>query len=184
MSAYDPLPWIPPVLDLLRDAVTEGRPCVGHCLGGQLMSMALGGEVKRHTVKEIGWHHLYAEDVPEAREWLGAGEDEKAAEWTAFQWHGDTFSIPPGATRILTGSVCANQAYVIGKSLGMQCHTEMTVEAIATWCRAWEAECADPKLPSVQTPERMMELAEQNLPMLRELADRLYARWIAGLERG
>ncbi len=178
MSAYDPLPWIPPVLELMRKAVAADLPCLGHCLGGQLLSKALGGEVRAHSVKEIGWNRVRVEPSALADAWLS----DAPAEFSTFQWHGDTFSIPPGATRILTGDACANQAYVIGKSLGMQCHTEMTAEVIAEWCEAWEEERADPALPSVQTPEEMMRDNARNLPALHSVADRLYKRWIAGLK--
>ena len=34
MSANDELPWIAPVLELLRDAVRRDVPVIGHCLGG------------------------------------------------------------------------------------------------------------------------------------------------------
>ncbi len=55
MSVNDDLPWIPPVLALIRRAVAADIPVLGHCLGGQLMSKALGGSVGRNAVKEIGW---------------------------------------------------------------------------------------------------------------------------------
>ena len=100
---------------------------------------------------------------------------------TAFQWHGETFSLPAGATRILTGTACSNQAFVFGKSLGMQCHTEMTPEMIEAWCLDWAQENADASLPSVQTPEEMRGQLNENLRALRELSDRLYSSWIKGL---
>src|SRR3954465_7761143 len=43
MSANDALPWVEPLSQLLRDAVEARVPIVGHCLGGQLLSRALGG---------------------------------------------------------------------------------------------------------------------------------------------
>ncbi len=43
MSVNDDLPWIGPVLALIRAAVAADIPVIGHCLGGQLMSKALGG---------------------------------------------------------------------------------------------------------------------------------------------
>ena len=55
MSVNDPLPWIEPVCNLIREAVARHIPVIGHCLGGQLMSKALGGKVTRNPVKEIGW---------------------------------------------------------------------------------------------------------------------------------
>ncbi len=55
MSVNDPLPWIPKVTDLIRQAVAADVPVLGHCLGGQLISKALGGAITRNPVKEIGW---------------------------------------------------------------------------------------------------------------------------------
>ena len=121
--------------------------------------------------------HVEASEI--ARDWLG--DDLKT--WTTFQWHSETYTLPPHAERILTGSACDNQAYVIGKSLGMQCHIEMTPEMIETWCRDWAKENADPNLPSVQTPEEMKSAMNENLQTLNQVADRLYKKWVAGLER-
>ncbi len=182
MSANDDLPWIPPILALMRNAMTEDRPCIGHCLGGQLMSKAMGGEVTQNPVKEIGWNPLRADNNAVARQWLGDNIAD-SPNFTTFQWHGDTFSLPPGATRILSAEACENQAYVIGKSLGMQCHVEMTPEMIEEWCGDWDAEDADPSLASVQTPEEMRATMQENLRGLNQLADRLYSRWIAGLPK-
>lgn len=177
MSVNDDLPWIPPMLNLIRDAIAADKPCLGHCLGGQLISKALGGVVSKNPVMEIGWNPVQVEDSTIARDWLG----EDLREWTTFQWHGETFTIPAGASRILTGGACANQAYVIGKSLGMQCHVEMTPEMIEAWCRDWAKEGADPALPSVQTPAEIQAAMAGNLQTLNRVADRLYARWVSGL---
>jgi len=182
MSVNDGLPWIPPVLSLIRQAMQRDLPCLGHCLGGQLMSKALGGEVTKNPVKEIGWNPLQAEHNATARQWLGdAIVDGQTL--NTFQWHGETFSLPAGAVRILTGSACRNQAFVIGKSLGMQCHTEMTAEMIDAWCEDWAAENADTTLASVQTPDQIKDRLDDNLRALRMLSDRLYTAWIAGLPR-
>src|SRR6185503_20995699 len=42
MSANDPLSWNAPLLTLLRQAVADDIPIIGHCLGGQLLAKALG----------------------------------------------------------------------------------------------------------------------------------------------
>lgn len=180
MSVNDPIPWIPPVLRFIGKALAEDRPCLGHCLGGQLMSKALGGDVRRNPVKEIGWNPIRIDDNAESRAWLGDDMVDNR-DFITFQWHGDTFSIPDGATRIISGDACVNQAYVISKSLGLQCHVEMTQKMIQTWCRDWEKEHADPNLPSVQTPGEMMEEMRENLALLNQIADRLYGKWCEGL---
>ena len=177
MSVNDNLPWVTPLEALIRNAIEKGRPCLGHCLGGQLMCKALGGDVTRNTVKEIGWIPIRAVDSPIAQAWLGAD----AADFTTFQWHGETFSIPAGAECILTGDACANQAFVIGNSLAMQCHTEMTPAMIEDWCEDWAAENADPALASIQSPEAMMAATPDKMPELNRLADRLYGKWLEGV---
>ena len=180
MSANDELPWTQPVLALMRDAVERGVPVIGHCLGGQIFARALGAAVTRNPVKEIGWVPVRAEDGEAARAWLG-----ELPSFTAFEWHEDAFALPPGAVRILTGEHCANQAYVVDdRHLGMQCHVEMTPELIDTWCRTGVAEIeAALASPAVQDAGTIRSLMRPNLPGLSAVADRLYTRWIEGLER-
>jgi GMP synthase-like glutamine amidotransferase len=174
MSVNDDLPWLPPLFELIREAVKNGVPVIGHCLGGQLISKALGGNVMKNARKEIGWGEVMTTD-PIAQDWLGDIE-----RFEAFHWHGETFSIPTGATRILKSAYCENQAFVMGPHLGMQCHVEMTEAMIRLWCRQWAYEYATPSA-SVLTPEQMDERIEERLATMRHAADRLYTRWIAGL---
>ncbi|MCX7161983.1 MAG: type 1 glutamine amidotransferase [Rhodocyclales bacterium] len=179
MSVNDDLPWIPGMLELIRDADCKNIPLIGHCLGGQLMAKAFGGTVTRNPVKEIGWGRVEAgaEATQLSTGWLGS-----AAPFEAFHWHGETFTIPPGATRILQSVHCANQAFVRGPHLGLQCHVEMTESMIRTWCRQWAAETAHPSA-SVQTPEQMYLGMEDRITAMRVVADRLYSRWSSGLRR-
>ena len=181
MSVNDPLPWIEPVCALIRDAVAKDVPVIGHCLGGQLISKALGGQVTKNPVKEIGWSEAGGEDSAIAQQWLGAGAGKTG---TIFQWHGETFSIPAGATRLFANQHCANQMFVLGPHLGMQCHVEMTPEMIATWCDQWADEAiAVADQPGVQTPETMLRETSEHLPVMRQLSEQLYSVWIKGLAR-
>jgi GMP synthase-like glutamine amidotransferase len=181
MSVNDPLPWIDPVCALIRDAVAHNIPVIGHCLGGQLISKALGGVVTKNPVKEIGWGHAEASDDALAQHWLG---DMAGTASTIFQWHGETFSLPPGASRLFANAHCANQMYVLGPHLGMQCHVEMTPEMIATWCEQWADEAiAVADQASVQTPEEMLAQIGERLPVMRQLSEQLYSVWIGGLQR-
>jgi GMP synthase-like glutamine amidotransferase len=180
MSVNDDLPWIPQVLELIREAVRKDVPVLGHCLGGQLMSRAFGGAVHSNPYKEIGWGEVRVCDNGVARAWLG-----ELQSFETFQWHGETFSIPPGATRVLENSHCANQAFAIGKHFGMQCHVEMTEELIRTWVRGGADEIkAAAASPAVQKPEEMERDMEARLGRLHEVADRIYDRWSENLSRG
>ncbi|WP_310449141.1 type 1 glutamine amidotransferase [Sulfuritalea sp.] len=177
MSVNDELAWIPQELELIRAADRLGIPVIGHCLGGQLMASAFGGTVGRNPVKEIGWGRVAVTPAAAqlAVDWLG-----DSAGFEAFHWHGEAFSIPPGATRILGNAHCANQAFVRGPHLGMQCHVEMTETMIRSWCQQWAAEGVPPSA-SVQTPQQMLTDMEPRIAAMRAVADRLYAHWIGGL---
>jgi GMP synthase-like glutamine amidotransferase len=178
MSVNDDLAWIPAELALIRRAVDAGVPCLGHCLGGQLMSKALGGEVTRSPVKEIGWGEVQVADGPVARRWFG-----EVREFLSFHWHGETFTIPGGATRILGSPYCANQAFALGPHLGMQCHVEMTAELIRIWYGDAGDEVRAHAGPSVQTPEQAEEGIEERVRELNNVAARVYDRWVEGLAR-
>ena len=176
MSVNDPLPWIPPVLKLIREAVSADVPVLGHCLGGQLISKALGGAVTKNPVKEIGWLPVTRVEGTVANSWL----DGLPGEFEVFHWHGETFSIPPGATRILASSDCANQAFVIGKTLAFQCHVEMTGEMVREWARLGADDLA-PLCATVQNPQAMTAELDRRVERLRGIADKFYGRWIQGL---
>lgn len=184
VSVNDPLPWIGQSCQLIREAVARNIPIIGHCLGGQLMSKALGGQVTKNAVKEIGWGTARTDGNEEAIRWIGDNADEDGLA-TVFQWHGETFSIPPDATRILTNPFCANQMFVLGPHLGMQCHVEMTAEIIDSWNESWENEVKGlaPLAPCIQTPEQMQQETPLRLPAMRRLAEQLYSVWINGLSR-
>ncbi len=179
MSVHDDLPWIEPALALVRDAVRKDVPTLGHCLGGQLMAQALGGEVTRVRVKEIGWGEVQVADNGVARAWFG-----DVVSFESFHWHGETFSIPPGATRVLGNEHCANQAFAVGKHLGMQCHVEMTEELVEEWCRAGAGEIRrSAASPGVQKPEAIRRGLGARIAALHQVADRIYERWSKGLSR-
>ena len=180
MSANDELPWIIPTLELVRDAVRKDVPVLGHCLGGQLMARALGGAVRKSPVKEIGWGEVRVADNEVAREWLG---DLQAFE--TFQWHGETFSIPPGATRVMRNEHCENQAFALGRHFGMQCHVEMTAELVNTWLATGADEIESSRAsPAVQAPAEITRELEPRLAALNQVANRIYDRWTEGLSRG
>ena len=177
MSVNDDLPWIAPMLELVRSSVSSDVPVIGHCLGGQLLSKALGGRVTRNGVKEIGWGEIRVTDPAAARPWGPTGA------FLSYHWHGETFSIPEGATRIWASAHCDNQAFVIGKAIGMQCHIEMTEELVESWCETGAGEIADALLrsPAVQTPDEMRVDMAARLDALHRTAETVYDHWLRGV---
>ena len=177
MSVNDDLPWIAQAEALIRDAVAKDIPLLGHCLGGQLISKALGGTVSRNPVKEIGWGEVTVADNDIAHEWFG-----EVGRFNAFHWHGETFTLPQGATHLLSSAYCTNQAWAIGKHLALQCHVEMAGQMIREWCEIGADEMlAARDSPGVQPVGEILRQMEVDLPRLHQVAARLYSKWISGL---
>ena len=177
MSVNDALPWISPLLGLIRDADQSDIPLLGHCLGGQLISKALGAEVSRNPVKEIGWGEVQVIQGAESADWFGS-----ATGFEVFHWHGETFALPVGAKLLLVSSHCRHQAYALGKHLALQCHVEMTADMVRDWCAAGLQELAsETGNAAVQSADEMQRDLPQRINKLNAVAHRIYGRWIQGL---
>ncbi len=177
MSVNDDLPWIEQELSLIRQAVAADVPVLGHCLGGQLMAKALGGTVNISPVREMGWGEVTVPDNPVAREWFG-----DLTTFNSFHWHGEAFSIPQGATRILSSPYCENQVFALGMHLGMQCHVEMTERLVIDWCSVGAEELASLNESSVQSLEEIEKDLPVRVAALNAVAERLYRKWIEHLK--
>lgn len=177
MSVNDDLPWIDNSLSLIRQAVATDVPVLGHCLGGQLMAKALGGLVYANPVKEMGWGEVNVADNPVARAWF-----DDLTTFQSFHWHGETFSLPQGATCILSSSYCDNQAFALGIHLGMQCHVEMTERLVRDWCSVAAEELADSNEPGVQSIDEIETNLPNRIAGLNAVAERLYNKWIVHLK--
>lgn len=178
MSVNDDLPWIAPVLALIRAAVAAEVPVIGHCLGGQLMSKALGGSVGPNGGWEIGWGRVELDDTAAAKGWFG-----EARSFESFHWHGETFTIPPGAARIASSAHCANQAFALGPHLGLQCHVEMTEAMIRDWTASGVTDVERHRGPGVQEVPRIHAEIASKLPALTAIASGIYDRWLAHVRR-
>ncbi|HSS71434.1 MAG TPA: type 1 glutamine amidotransferase [Casimicrobiaceae bacterium] len=178
MSANDSLPWNAPLLELLRLAVRADVPVLGHCLGGQLLAKALGAAVMQARTPEIGWGEVRTTNADGAREWFGGRPS-----FTTFQWHYDVFALPPGATRLLTNAHNAEQAYALGKHIGLQGHIEMTRDMVETWCRTGAKELPDETRDAVQSRADILRDVDARLAALCQVADGVYSHWATGLAR-
>src|SRR3989442_8445285 len=99
----DSIPFIQREVQLLRQAAAYDVPVLGLCFGGQLMARALGGRSFRADRAEIGWLPVRTDDP------------QLIAEGPWFQWHFDTFTLPPGA-KLLAETDVGPQAYMMGRS--------------------------------------------------------------------
>ena len=177
MSVNDDLPWIAPLLDLICEARDNDIPLLGHCLGGQLMSKALGANITKNPIKEIGWGKVTVSNNDVAKNWFGEIET-----FNAFHWHGETFSLPQGANHLLASAYCQNQAWSIGKHLAFQTHIEMTVEMVHKWCEEGAEELnQSANSVAVQQADAMQENLPVHVFFLQKVAKQVYSQWIKGL---
>jgi GMP synthase-like glutamine amidotransferase len=121
----DKLPWLMREKQFIRDAILQGIPVLGVCLGAQLIAGAMGASVHRNRVKEIGWFPVRATPGP-------PGSFRLPADCMVFHWHGETFDLPAGAVRLASSDVCKNQAFQINRNvIGLQFHLEATIESVS-----------------------------------------------------
>jgi GMP synthase-like glutamine amidotransferase len=112
--------WVLEELTFLRRAHEAGVPVLGICFGGQALAAALGGSVERAAEAEVGWVTIDSDDpgLVEPGPW--------------FEWHHDRWTPPPGAVSLARTSV-SDQAFRIGRSLGVQFHPEITPAQLQAW---------------------------------------------------
>jgi GMP synthase-like glutamine amidotransferase len=164
-GAYqDDIEWIGHEMDFLRDAVEADVPFLGVCFGGQLLARVLGGEVRRSNQEEIGW-------LP-----IGSREPDLIPEGPWFQWHFDVFTAPPGST-VLAENAVGPQAYLIGRSLGLQFHPEVTTDIMDSWVRTYRHELdehgVDPDALLAETHERAESHRRNSFKLLDAFLERV-----------
>lgn len=169
--------WILSEVDFLRTAIAADVPVIGHCLGAQLLALALGACVYKADIPEIGWVELQASTAGVAGEWFG---DRQALR--VFQWHSDTFALPEGASLLASSAYCSNQAFIYGgKHLGMQFHCEAKVKMIRQWLQVGYQEIDTHDLPSVMSVEDIAASLEAGMVQSHAQADAIYRRWLRGV---
>jgi len=141
------LPWLRAEKRFIAAAIDAGKAVLGICLGAQLIASALGARVYPGAHKEIGWF-----DIESTSNKAGLFKFPQAV--TVFHWHGETFDLPAGATRLARSAACENQAFQIGaRAIGLQFHLEMTPENVAALIANCRNELIDG--PFIQSEEQM-----------------------------
>lgn len=125
-------PYLPDLALLMKAFGDAGKAVLGICLGSQLLARAYGGENILSGPPEFGWQDVSLTQEG-ASDPLLAGQQQT---FPIFQWHCDTFTLPPGATRLATNAATRNQAFRIGRAAyGTQFHFEASIEVVDEWCR-------------------------------------------------
>lgn len=142
--------WLEHEKARIDEAIRGGKSVVGICLGAQLVAEALGAHVSRNPHKEIGWLPVRLTEAARAHPLCA----DLPVTQQVFQWHGDTFELPPGAVQLASSEACEQQAFLFGdRVLALQFHLESTTQSVDALCE----HCADELFPGpyVQTAEQM-----------------------------
>jgi GMP synthase-like glutamine amidotransferase len=162
----DTKPFVRREATLMGQAVDADVPVLGLCFGGQLLARVLGAEVTRSEDSEIGWLPVRSSDP------------ELVPEGPWFQWHFDSFTAPPGATVVAESDV-GTQAFVAGRSLGLQFHPEVTPEIMDTWVRSYRHELDAEGVPA----DGLLEETKRRAPESRRLSWQLLERYLRDVAR-
>ena len=176
MSANDPLISNREAEILILQAMRWDRPVIGHCLGGQLMSRALGARIGPSRQPEIGWQPIDYDEDAMVRHWIGA---EPARH--VIHWHYDCFDLPVGAQRLATSRACENQAWAMGPHLAMQFHIEINQRKVQEWVQDPDDQWAAVRQQhsTVQDRDDMLEDTDRHLAAHQRMADAIYRRWLS-----
>lgn len=170
----DKYAFLAPERRLLAELIAEDRPLMGICLGSQLIARSAGARVYPKRPKEIGLFNVTPTPAAASDPLFSllAGPTE------VFQWHGDTFDLPPGATLLASSERFPHQAFRLGRRVyAIQFHIECNLTIARKWVETGTAELAEqaPEDNFAQYEPRLEgALARQNL-----LARRFIDRWTA-----
>ncbi len=162
----DTKPFIRREADLLKQAVDNDVPVLGLCFGGQLLARVMGGRSFRADQAEIGWLTVKTT------------EPEVVSEGPWFQWHFDTFTLPPGA-KLIAKTDIAPAAYTIGRSLGLQFHPEVTTEIMESWVKAYRHELDGDGVD----PDALLDETYRLAPAVRRRSERLFNRFLTSIAK-
>lgn len=168
-------PFLREELTLLARRLGARRPTLGICLGCQLIAHALGARVYPASRKEIGWGPLTLTE---------AGRHSPLSHLSpeltpVLHWHGDTFDLPAGTTRLASTDVCENQAFSLASHvLALQFHPEVTERALQQWFVGHAAEIS--ATGGLSVPQLRADTS-RCAPLLARRGPGVLASWLDGL---
>lgn len=169
MSANDNEDFIKREIDWMSVPLKEEKPLFGICLGAQMLSKYLGGEVSPRTdeYSEIGYYPIKS---------TKAGETMMNWPDHVYQWHTEGFTLPKDAVLLASGEEYPNQAYQYGKNaFGVQFHSEVTHYMMNKWTTKAAHRFS---LPGAQNREQQFEARPIHDPAVRKWLVEFLGHWV------
>ncbi len=164
-SANDELPYLREEQTMIKKYVEKNTPVLGICLGSQLIAKTFGGKVYSGPKKEIGF---YSDLVPEGNSRLFSGFSNP---FTVFHWHGDTFDLPEGATKLVHSKDYQNQAFQYQSAVGLQFHMEVNEEMVNLWLDKTEEKLQT--IPYID-PQKIRDDIDENISIVKTNMNNFY----------
>lgn len=166
-------PYMPQLVELMRDFALADRAVLGVCLGAQLLARAFGADNLIGAAPEFGWQEV--ELTPE-----GAADPVLAkvpGRFPIFQWHDDSFTLPRGAVRLAGNMTAHNQAFRVARAAyGIQFHFEADRRMVRHWNRSFAAYLAE---RHTDWPDRFEAEAARHGPQADEAGLAIARAWVA-----
>ncbi len=122
---------------IIREAIEHDIPYLGVCYGSQLLAHVLGGQVTRMKVADVGFLRVHFTEEGKADP-LYAGFTDTLQ---GYQWHDDTFDVPPEGIQLARNEQGEHQAFRFGRrAYGIQSHIEITPEMMDSWLASFSEE--------------------------------------------
>ena len=167
----DRYPFLKDELATIEKAVKKETPVIGICLGCQALAAVLAARVYPGPQAELGWDTLTLTEDGKASP-LGVLEG-----LHILNWHGDTFDLPSGATRLASTELTPNQAFSYGpKVLALQFHVELPERDMERWLIGHTLELAKHKVDLA----KMRQLTARYAPPTNEASRKLFNDWLDG----
>jgi GMP synthase (glutamine-hydrolysing) len=165
----DRYPFLKHELSVIEAAVKKGVPVIGICLGCQALAAVLAARVYPNRAKELGWDPMTLTEEGKASP-LGVIDGVPV-----LNWHGDTFDLPVGATRLASTAITPNQAFTYGpKVLALQFHVELPERDLEKWLIGHTLELSTSKVDL----GKMRADTARYAPAANEASTRLFNDWL------
>lgn len=131
-------PYLGALAALMAQAAAEDVAVLGICLGSQVLARGLGAENLLGQAREFGWCEVAKHEAAASDPVLAA----LPARFRSFEWHSDTFTLPPGAAHLAGSPVAPVQCYRYGRAgYGMQFHFEASRAVTRSWAQLFPEAC-------------------------------------------
>lgn len=163
----EPHPWMARETEFIKAAHEAQLPVIGVCLGAQLITAALGGEVGKMDKPEVGF-------CPIDIQFMGQTDRILAGlPWRHHQFQSHAFetkTMPTGAALLASSDACKVQAYTVGlRTYAFQYHFEFDRPGIDAVIKAQSNLLAGANLE----PAAISEQADKHYEAYARLSDRL-----------